>query len=112
MAYESTIFKTLYNTVAGVGNVKANIKGSGTVELMVTYLGQSHYMKLMNVLHIPTNRNNLLSLGRLDSAGGSYRSANGKLILCLADHTPIAAGYKVSNNLYKMHVNVYKDTPK
>jgi hypothetical protein len=78
---------------------------------LVTYLGQSHYMKLMNVLHIPTNRNNLLSLGRLDSAGGSYRSTNRKLILCSADHTPIAEGYKVSNNLYKMHVKVYKDTP-
>jgi hypothetical protein len=60
------------NTVAGVGNVKAKVKGSGTVELMATYLGQSHYMKLTNVLHIPTNRNNLLSLEQLDSTGGSY----------------------------------------
>ena len=50
-------------TVAGIGNVKTNVKGHGVVELISTYNGCAYSMKLTNILHIPSNRNNLLSLG-------------------------------------------------
>lgn len=98
-------------TVAGVGNVKTNVKGRGTVELISTYNGHAYSMKLTNVLHIPSNRNNLLSLGRLDAAGGGYSSTNGLLTLTSADRMTIAEGIKVSGNLYKMRVTVKKNIP-
>ena len=34
---------------------------------------------LTDVLHIPNNQQNLLSLGRWDKAGGSYHGEQGKL---------------------------------
>ena len=56
-------YKPDCKTVAGVGNVKANVHGKGTVELISMYKGHSHSMTLTDVLHIPTNQKNLLSLG-------------------------------------------------
>ena len=98
-------------TVAGVGNVKTNGKGHGMVELISTYNGCAYSMKLTNILHIPSNRNNLLSLGRLDAAGGGYSSTNGLLALTSADRMMIMEGVKVSSNLYKMRVTVRKNIP-
>jgi transposase InsO family protein len=98
-------------TVSGVGNVKAQVAGRGTVELESSYKGIKYTLRLKDVLHIPTNRNNLLSLGRLDSAGGSYSSLNGVITLTSADHKKVAEGVKVRNNLYKMRVKVRKNSP-
>jgi hypothetical protein len=97
--------------VAGAGNNKMTVEGRGTVDLIVTHNGHAYSMNLTNVLHVPTNRNNLLSLGRLDAAGGHYSSANGILTLTSANCKPIAEGRKVSNNLYKMRVVVRKNVP-
>jgi hypothetical protein len=74
--------------------------------------GHAYSIKLHNVLHIPSNRNNLLSLGRLDAVGGSYNSANGTLSIISVDCKKITEGIKVSNNLYKMRVMVHKHSPK
>ena len=93
-------------TVSGVGNVKAEAKGRGTVELKSSYEGHDYILELKNVLYIPTNRNNLISLGRWDKAGGQYRGGGGALILITKDGTPVARGTQIGNNLYKMNVNI------
>jgi hypothetical protein len=52
-------FKTFHpltdTTVSGVGNVKTEAKGRGTVELKSSYKGQSYILELKDVLYIPTN---------------------------------------------------------
>ena len=52
------------------------------------------------------NRNNLLSLGRWDNAGGSYASTNGILHLTTKSGKIVAEGKRIPNNLYKMNVDV------
>lgn len=59
-------------SIVGVGNSKTIIEGQGVVLLKSCQNGQVFTLWLENVLYIPTNRNNLLSLGRWDDAGGSY----------------------------------------
>ena len=93
-------------TVSGVGNVKAEAKGQGTVELKSTINGQKYVLELKNVLYIPTNRNNLISLGKWDKAGGQYSGGGGILTLITKYGTPVARGTQIGNNLYKMKVNI------
>lgn len=50
-------------TVVGVGSVKAAIQGQGTVRLYSECEGVSYTLTMENVLHIPANKNNLISLG-------------------------------------------------
>jgi hypothetical protein len=58
--------------VTGVGGKEATIAGQGTIELILTYNGQSYTLLLENVLHMPRTQNNLILLGRWDAAGGHY----------------------------------------
>ena len=92
--------------VSGVGNVKTKANGRGTVELMSTYNGHNYTLQLENVLYIPSNRNNLISLGRWDKAGGWYTRGGGELTLITKDGTPVARGTQIANNLYKMEVAI------
>jgi hypothetical protein len=60
------------STVTGVGSKKAAAIGCGTVVLISNCNGINWKLKLENVLHVPGEKNNLISLGRWDMAGGSY----------------------------------------
>ena len=95
-------------TVSGVSTNKAKIEGQGTVELESIINGYKYLLKLENVLYIPSNRNNLISLGRWDHAGGQYTGGGGVLILITKDGKQVAKGTKVNNNLYKMKVSIWK----
>ena len=53
-------------------------------------------------MYIPTNRNNLLSLGKWDAAGGRYIGGGGQIILENKNGVTVASGTKISNHLYKM----------
>ena len=101
-------YQPLLNTsVIGVGRNKAKVEGKGTIEIQSQYKGRTYKLKLQNVLHIPTNRNNLLSLGRWDAAGGSYTGGGGKIILKNKTGQIISSGSKISNHLYKMEFKTY-----
>jgi hypothetical protein len=91
-------------TVSGVGDVKAEAKGRGTVELKSTYNGHHYILQLKDVLYIPKNRKNLISLGRWDKAGGYYKGGGGGLTLYTKIGTPVTRGTQIGNNLYKMEV--------
>jgi len=56
---------------------------------------------LENVLYVPQNPHNLLSLSCWDNAGSSYQGIDGKLSLTTKNQT-VATGIKTTNNLYKM----------
>ena len=60
-----------------------------------------------NILYIPSNPNNLFSLGRWDTAGGQYTGGGGAIILITKDGKSIAC-CKISNNLYRMKLTIRK----
>ena len=95
-------------TVAGVGNNQAKVEGHGTIELESMYNGFKYLLRLENVLHIPSNRNNLISLCRWDKARGRYTDGGGSLTLIMKDGKHVARGTKIENNLYKMKVSARK----
>ena len=98
----------LHNTsVIGVGCNKAKAEGKGTIELISWYNNQEYILRLQNVLYIPTNRNNLLSLGKWDAAGGQYIGGGGKITLKNKNGDIVAAGTKILNNLYKMKLQTW-----
>ena len=55
--------------IAGVGELKARVIGRGTVNIQSKYNGKIYILKLLDVLHVPENRNNLLSLGHWETDG-------------------------------------------
>jgi hypothetical protein len=95
-------------TVSGVGDIKTEARGRGTVELKSTYNSRDYILKLKNVLYILTNRNNLISLGKWDKAGGYYKGGGGALTLITKDGTPVTRGTQIENHLYKMEVAINK----
>ena len=95
-------------TVVGVGNNQAQAIGRGTIELESSCHGNKYLLRLEDVLHIPSNRNNLISLGRWDKAGGQYTSGGGVLTLTTKDGQHITQGTKIANHLYKMKVSIQK----
>ena len=95
-------------TVVGVGNNKANVEGRGTIELESSYKGHKYLLRLDDILYIPSNCNNLISLGRWDKARGQYTGGGGVLTLITKDGKQIAQGTKIQNNLYNMKVSIRK----
>ena len=49
--------------ISGVGKLKACMVGIGNVKLISEYNGHTYVLELQNILHVPNNRNNLMSLG-------------------------------------------------
>ena len=78
--------------VGGVGGIKTHAKGRGTVQLKSTCDGQKYILTLQDVLYIPGNKNNLISLGCWEAAGGKYTSCEGMLMLTTESGNPIAKG--------------------
>ena len=65
-----TTYETLHSTtVAGVGDIITRAEGRGTVQLISKCKNHTYMLTLRDVLHIPTNRNNLLSLGQWEMDG-------------------------------------------
>ena len=95
-------------SVTGVGGIRTNIQGKGTVILESGYKGSTYILRLKDVLHIPANKNNLISLGRWDDAGGTYKSDARTLKLTMKGGTVVAEGHKVHNHLYRMRVKAHE----
>ena len=95
--------------IAGVGGAKAHAIGKGTIKLISECDGHTYVLELQDILHVPNNRNNLLSLGRWEKAGRSYNGCDDILSLLTKDKQTVAKGAKVRNNLYKLR---FKHTPR
>jgi hypothetical protein len=57
------MFTPLRKTVLGVGNAQTSAKGKGTIRIKTKIKEKEHHLLLTDVLYIPTNKHNLLSLG-------------------------------------------------
>ena len=100
-----TTFQPIEKTAfSGVGNITTLAEGRGTVELESNVNGQTYIFKLKDVLYIPSNNQNLISLGRWDNSGGHYIGGGGTIILVAKNGEQVAKGQKISNNLYKMDI--------
>src|SRR5262245_7803220 len=89
-------------SVTGIGGRVANIAGRGTVDLISTCNGKKYKLRLQDVLHIPDQKYNLISLGRWDAAGGQYNGGKGRLVLTNREGKQVAEGKKMGKHLYKM----------
>ena len=94
-------FETLTKPVRGVGNAMTYANGKGSIRIETEVDGKRHQIMLENVLFIPSNPHNLLSLERWDSAGGNYHGGKSMLTL-YKDDEKIAISKKINNHLYKM----------
>ena len=61
----------------------------------------TYILELQNVLHVPKNKNNLLSLGKWERDRQSYNTCDSTLSLLTKERKPVANGVKISNDLYK-----------
>ena len=105
-----TYTKIQESTVTGVGGKKAAVVGHGTVTLISNCNGVNWTLKLENVLHVPGQRNNLISLGRWDKAGGTYQGGENTIILITKDGKRVTKGNRLNNFLYGMNVRVKPPT--
>ena len=96
-------------SVMGVGNIKAHAKGRESVKIKSHCDEHEYTLQLENVLHVPRNNNNLISLGQWDRDGRRYEGHNGILTLFTKDGLSVARGTKIANNLYKMNFRICKD---
>jgi len=88
--------------IAGVGGTKAHAIGQGNIKLKSKCDNRTYILKLKNVLHVPKNKNNLISLGKWEKDKRSYNTCNGTITLLTKDKKPVARGVKISNDLYKL----------
>jgi hypothetical protein len=95
-------FQPLVKPISGVGNTKTQAEGRGTVKLTTRVDGKEFQLTLEDVLYIPSNPQNLISLGRWDKSGGHYHGGDGKLVMSRKDGETIAMGTRISNQLYKL----------
>ena len=87
-------FESLIKPISGVDNAIMYASGRKVD-------GNPHQIVLKDVLYIPSNPHNLLSLGHWDNTGGNYHG--GQNILALYKNSDkIAVGTKIKNHLYKM----------
>src|SRR6266498_1703909 len=93
-------YTPLRKPVHGVGNAQTHAEGKGTIRIKSMVNGKQYDLTLTDVLYIPTNQQNLLSLGRWDKAGGTYHGGQGKLLMNTRNGATVATGTQVTNHLY------------
>ena len=85
-----------------MGNALTSAQGQGTIDIHAQTHDKHYILTLEDVLYVPQNPHNLLSLGCWDNTGGEYRGGNSQLTLVTKDGQTVATGRKTRNNLYKM----------
>ena len=78
--------------VSGVGNKTTLAEGKGTVELESNVNGQVYILRLEDVLYIPSNNQNLISLGCWNNSGRRYMGDGGTITLVAKDGKHVAKG--------------------
>jgi transposase InsO family protein len=95
------IFETytaIKTRVRGIGSTAKAI-GRGSVTLQCKINGKTRLLNLKSVLHIPDAPNNLVSIGRLEDAGGWMKIKTRRLTLMNGQDETIATGNYV-NRMY------------
>jgi len=87
--------------IFGVGGITTRTLGRGKVKIETIYNNKIHTITLSDILYVPTNRHNLLSLGRWACTGGTFKGGT-DMSLISPNNIMIAKGTLISNNLYKI----------
>ena len=96
-----TTFKPSENTlVGGIRGIKTHAAGRGTISLESNCNGRKYTLTLQDVLYIPGNKNNLISLRCWEAVGGEYAARKGMLTLTMENGHPVVQGPQIQNNLY------------
>ena len=75
--------------VGGIGGIQMHAEGHRTIELESVYKGCKYTLTLNDILYIPRNKNNLISLRCWEAAGGKYAACHGKLTFTTKSGTHI-----------------------
>ena len=95
-------------SITGMGGIKAFVVGMGTVYLNAEYEGNMITLQLNNVLHIPGNQRNLMSIPLWEEpAGRGAHFKDHQVVLTMNKTaqkagTPIAKGLKINSKLYRI----------
>jgi hypothetical protein len=76
--------------VGGIDGIQMHAEGHRTIELESVYKGCKYTLTLNDILYIPRNKNNLISLRCWKAAGGKYAACHRKLTLTTKSGTHIA----------------------
>ncbi|KAJ7879953.1 hypothetical protein B0H14DRAFT_2164500, partial [Mycena olivaceomarginata] len=71
-------FDTPLNVHGFGANLSAQAIGKGKIVMTAAYDGKTRQFSMLNALHIPTARCNLISGSRIDKKGVSTRTGSGK----------------------------------
>jgi hypothetical protein len=105
IATERAMFKTYepYKEALDIpGSQSVTSHGRGTVELDCPVNGKTITHTLVNVLHIPTNRNCLFSESRFDEAGGGFIVWKGMRRLINRDKRVVGEAKLTPEHMYKL----------
>jgi hypothetical protein len=94
-------------SVTGMGGKVTKILRRGMVKLIAACNGENNLLTLNDILHIPRQPHNLISLGRWNKAGGRYSADGETLTLTTQEDITIAHGKLLKNHLCKMEVWVF-----
>jgi len=95
------------SSITGVGDQSIQALGRGTVILKCKIGKKVFTHRLQDVLYAPKAINNLLSVGRLDDAGGEFRVAQGKCALRDKSNQVIGIGRNI-RRLYLLDARAEK----
>ncbi len=106
------IFKTYEpvkdTPITGIGGLCVHTQGHGDVNVYMTHNGITHTIHLHNILYIPSNHNNLFSLGRWLTNGGDFSGYD--LTLISKAGKSITKGTLTANNLIKLRSRYATDS--
>jgi transposase InsO family protein len=86
----ATYQSTPHKVVKGLGNKPVVARGQGTILLRTCVNDEQYMLHLTRVLYVPEARQNLISVGRIDSAGGRVICNSGQMSLRDSKDKPLA----------------------
>src|SRR5260370_37049533 len=92
--------------IKGMGGIKTQIHGSGTVTITMRSSTGSHSVELRNCFHILENNGNLLSLHCFDQASGEIQIKSDKIILITQDGIELCWGQAHGKSSYLMEMQM------
>lgn len=103
---------TLEATAQGVGSIRSQVLGRGTITLIAEYGTHTCTLNLENVNYIPSNKYNIFALGQWDDNGQTYQASGGELTLIDRQGIPVLKGPKIVSNMYTFHLKPHAITNK
>jgi len=95
--------------IYGVGNIIITGIGRGKIIIQAIHNGKTHKIILNDILHVPNNRHNILSLGQWAHTDGTFKGGP-EITLISPNGVEIAKGILITNNLFRIKFRYYYPT--